>query len=508
MTKHDPIPDRTEIIAQRGVADPLEIREGLDKLVAESGLLHYRLQDGAGHIHYLVQAKFLLSLIGWLSRYPRQTCHVFFAPPRKAKATDKNLRLAQLSDADILSVARIRLHDADLSIHAYDRTGPREHTARMPAQAPMRTINFDDMSASFVGYRIGKPTSLISRKPFQMTRVVDDPPVDLDPIDVVYTWVDSSDPKWQAKFSHFIGRPTKTTHGSELRYLSRDELRYSIRSVLKYAPWVRNIYIVTDDQRPDWFIGSDRIRIVDHREIFPDPSVLPVFNSHAIESCLHRIPGLSERFIYFNDDVFLGQPTSPNDFFSRGGRVMTYLSGHLSFNPEWIANGTLPTDAAFRNTSRIIERRFGVTPVAKAQHTPHPMLKSVLEMIEAEHPEGIAKTRSARLRSDSDMNVTGNLAYYYSLCLNRGAWPEQGAGTYRYVDTGRTAHMKTLHQLVSSPMKFFCLNLTHHQEVSQRRQVLMLRVLFYRLFPRRGAHERSIFRGFLHHATRWRRSAA
>lgn len=495
MTRHDVIADMNTVLSLRGVADLDDLRHDLHRFVERSELRYYRLQDGAGHIHYLVQAPLLLSLVRWISDHPRLRCHAYFPPPRKAKATDKNLRLAQLSDADVLLLARLRLHDAEVSIHLYDRTAPKEHTARLPAQAPMRTINFDEMSESFNGYRIGKPTSLISRHPFELTRVVDDPPVELGPIDVVYTWVDSSDPKWQAKFAHHIGRPTETTHGSELRYLSRNELRYSIRSVLKFAPWVRNIFIVTDDQRPRWFVGNDRVRIVDHREIFPDPSVLPVFNSHAIESCLHRIPGLSERFIYFNDDVFLGRPSSPSDFFSPGGRVMTYLSGHLSFNKEWIANGTLPTDAAFRNTCRIVESRFGVTPVAKAQHTPHPMMKSVLEMIEAEHPEGLSNTRSARLRSDTDMNVTGNLAYYYSLCLNRGAWPVQGASVYRYVDTGRLAHMKTLHRLVTAPVKFFCLNLTHHHEVSLQRQAFALQLLFQLLFPRRGDHERSMLRG-------------
>lgn len=482
-------------LARRGIFDRDELRAEIDRFVDKNAARFYRLEDGAGHIHFLLPAEILLPSISWLAAYPKLKCHVQFMAPRKPKLADKTMVAAMLSDADVLGISRLRLHDADMSLHIYDRTGPAEHTARLASQAAMRNCNFDDMLKPYKGYRLGKPTSVISRHPIDVSKPNEDAPVDLGDIDVVYTWVDSADPKWQQKFAQYIGRPTTTTHGSELRYLSRDELRYSIRSVLKFAPWVRNIYIVTDDQRPDWFVGNDRVKIVDHKDIFPDPSVLPVFNSHAIESCLHRIPGLSERFVYFNDDVFLGKPSTPYDFFTQGGRVKHYFSGHLSFNKEWVAHGTLPTDAAFRTTIRLIEARFGFTPVAKVQHTPHPMRKSVLQLIEAEHGAGIALTRAARLRSDTDMNVTGNLAYYYYLGLNMGAWPDQGPTVYRYIDTGRVLHMKGLYGLVQAPVKFFCLNLTYHEEISFKRQAWLLRLLFLRMFPRRGSHERGRISG-------------
>ena len=261
--------------------------------------------------------------------------------------------------------------------------------------------------------------------------------------------------------------------------------------MLKYAPWVRTIYIVTDDQVPDWFKGNDRVKIVSHREIFPDPTVLPVFNSHAIESCLHRIPNLSERFIYFNDDVFLGRPVTPADFFDANGAPKLFFSGHLSFNPEYVAQGQLPTDAAFRNTIRVIKARFGLTPIAKVLHTPHPMRKSVLELIEREHPHEIAATRAARIRSETDLNVTGNLAYYYCFGLGLRAWASPPQNLYTYIDTGRLVHMKALPKLVLKPVSFFCLNLTSHSEVPLRRQAQMLSAAFLIMFPRRARHERS-----------------
>tara|TARA_R110002050_G_scaffold150757_1_gene277697 strand:- start:234 stop:554 length:321 start_codon:yes stop_codon:yes gene_type:complete len=82
------------------------------------------------------------------------------------------------------------------------------------------------------------------------------------------------------------------------------QLRYSLRSIMKFAGWVRHIYIVTNGQVPSWLdVSHPRITVVAHEEIFTDPSDLPTFSSPAIEVHLHRIPGLSNRWIYFNDDV-------------------------------------------------------------------------------------------------------------------------------------------------------------------------------------------------------------
>jgi hypothetical protein len=105
------------------------------------------------------------------------------------------------------------------------------------------------------------------------------------------------------------------------RYRDSGELRYSLRSLVQYAPWIRRVYLVTDNQIPSWLnLGSEvPITVVSHADIFPNKSHLPVFSSPAIESHLHRIPGLSKKFIYFNDDVFLGAPTAPEDFTSVAG---------------------------------------------------------------------------------------------------------------------------------------------------------------------------------------------
>ncbi|RYH02465.1 hypothetical protein EON65_47880 [archaeon] len=153
------------------------------------------------------------------------------------------------------------------------------------------------------------------------------------PIDVVYTWVNGSDPKWLAKKNYWASKyfpveekniSTEGNASSEVfagnRYRDSDELRYSIRSLIKFAPWVRHIYLVTDNQIPSWLnMETDKLTVVSHEDIFANQSHLPVFSSPAIEANIHRIQGLSEYFIYFNDDVFLGAPVLPEDFMTIGG---------------------------------------------------------------------------------------------------------------------------------------------------------------------------------------------
>ncbi|KDO35678.1 hypothetical protein SPRG_18838 [Saprolegnia parasitica CBS 223.65] len=120
------------------------------------------------------------------------------------------------------------------------------------------------------------------------------------PIDAVYTWVNGSDATWQQSKSHWLqhwrGRnATKDLASAENRFRDNDELRYSIRSLETYAPWIRRIFLVTDGQVPRWLdLSHPRITVVPHADIFPNASHLPSFASPAIESHLDNIPGLAD----------------------------------------------------------------------------------------------------------------------------------------------------------------------------------------------------------------------
>ena len=149
-------------------------------------------------------------------------------------------------------------------------------------------------------------------------------------VDVMVTWVDGSDAAHCRKRAHFIELSGPGLHENAItphRWADGNELRYCLRSIELNAPWVRRIWLVTDNQIPDLaHLARDfraKIQIVDHVEIFDEFSrCLPTFSSLTIESMMWRIPELSEHFIYFNDDVFLTAPVAKTDFFENGGPVL------------------------------------------------------------------------------------------------------------------------------------------------------------------------------------------
>jgi hypothetical protein len=140
------------------------------------------------------------------------------------------------------------------------------------------------------------------------------------PIDVVVAWVDGADPAHRAKRKRYLadlGKDAKPERVANLerRFSDNDEIRFCLRSIRNYAPWVRTIWLVTDNQVPGAIdrrkAERDNIRIVDHREIFRGyEQLLPTFNSYAIESMLWRVDGLADRFLYFNDDMMLVGPVA------------------------------------------------------------------------------------------------------------------------------------------------------------------------------------------------------
>lgn len=305
-----------------------------------------------------------------------------------------------------------------------------------------------------------------------------------EPIDLVYTWVDGSDPAWQARKAEAAGSPVvsalnpNATH--ESRYLSREELRYSLRSVEMFASWVRKIYIVTDQQVPSWLdLSHPKIHVVDHREIFPAEAP-PVFNSHAIESRLHHIPGLSDRYLYLNDDVFFGRPVGPEDFFHSNGVAKFFLSPFLlDVDPRH--DDQAPIMSATKNNRSLIEGRFGRTITNKVKHTPHPQIRAVHELLEAENSETYERLARSQFRHPDDLSVAASLHPYVAYLLGRAV---PGEISYMYQDLARPDAERNLAALLRTRrFKVFCINDTMSAEEDVVRQSRFVPDFFERYFP-------------------------
>ncbi|WP_435243672.1 stealth family protein [Streptomyces cucumeris] len=323
-----------------------------------------------------------------------------------------------------------------------------------------------------------RPGPLVRTRPEFLTRLPDEVRF---PVDVVYTWVDGADPLWQRRRAAAAGEGYHAQAANAARYANRDELRYSLRSLYLYAPWVRHIYIVTDRQVPDWLaLSHPGLTVVDHQDIFDDADALPTFNSHAIETRLHHIDGLAEHFLYFNDDVFLGSPVTPQDFFLANG-VSKFFPSRALIPLAPLDADDVPVSAAGKNNRALLESRFGATVTQKMKHTPHAVRRSVLTEIEREFPEEVRATMANRVRSPSDVSVPSSLHHYYAFLTGRAV---PSSLRYDYFDLAQPAIRSRLARLLRSRhCQAFCLNDTVSSEHDLADQLAVLGPFLDAYFP-------------------------
>ena len=240
------------------------------------------------------------------------------------------------------------------------------------------------------------------------------------PIDAVITWVDGADPIHKAKRMKF-GNDTvfkAEDIAGDTRFANIGEIFYCVASLNRYAPWINKIYIVTDEQDPQLYTFIDKhfpdkhipVEIVDHKTIFRGyEEYLPTFNSISIESMTWRIPGLSERYIEFNDDFILAAPSKPEDFFTEDGKTVCYGKKYNSFLVrlsrmlKYRRNGNkkVTFKETMLNAASLLGKHFYFI---KMYHTPRALLKSVYEKYFNEHPEHLVKNISYRFRDHRQYN--------------------------------------------------------------------------------------------------------
>jgi hypothetical protein len=249
--------------------------------------------------------------------------------------------------------------------------------------------------------------------------------------------VDGSDPSHAAARAQFReeGEPP-SRGGDETRFRNNGEIYYLIASILKYAPFVRRIRIITDNQKPpllDSFVNAGLcdpafIELVSHDTIFRDLDVArPTFNSRVIEAAMWRSPGLSEHFIYANDDMFLNAPVSADDFFRRGrpvlqGEMLRPSDRRLKMRLRRFAGGVIGwRDQRPKHwiAQEVGSQLAGMTDgFFHVLHRPHPLRRSVMQAFHEENPDILRAQMKYRFR---------NVAQYNPVSLSNGL--ELVAGT-------------------------------------------------------------------------------
>ena len=244
------------------------------------------------------------------------------------------------------------------------------------------------------------------------------------PIDAVFTWVQSTPGHIASRRQHASKLPGgMPSDNGKNRYKDNEELRYALRSIYQNARWFRKIFIVVDDQQcPLWLkVDSAQAKIpvvvVPHSFLYGDAfgAHLPTFNSQSIETHLHCIPGLSEHFVYFNDDMFVSEPVSWTHFFTAQKQPKYIFNGFVRTGPKTV--DMCKHSMAWINNSKVLDKRFPHTrglPRKYPAHQAIAMLRSSFEEIWSEPQIGpyLTLTSASKFRDKNNMYLIGFLALY------------------------------------------------------------------------------------------------
>jgi len=245
-------------------------------------------------------------------------------------------------------------------------------------------------------------------------------------IDAVIAWVDGNDENHRKKLAQYV--EDKSLLGSKgflTRFNEVNEIEYCIRSIRKFAPYIRTIFIVTDEQAPAFLKDNPvhpdfaNVFVVDHKVIFKGyEEYLPTFNCFPIETLLYKIPDLAEHFIYFNDDMFLINETKPEDFFTAEGfpvlrgkwanfetrKLQDFLT-RIGLKKKRISKITYKK--AHENSAQIL----GMKKYLKLNHTPFPIRKSVFNAYFSKHENVLLNNIKHRFRVPTFFMVQAHAAH-------------------------------------------------------------------------------------------------
>lgn len=339
-------------------------------------------------------------------------------------------------------------------------------------------------------------------------------------IDFVLPWVDGGDPGWQKERDSWRNEKEMDVPGSdanaECRYRGDHELlRYWFRAVEQFAPWVRRIHFVTCGQKPEWLDEKHpQLNLVQHRDFIPD-KYLPTFNSRVIEWNCHRIEGLSERFVLFNDDNFLLRPVEPAYFFHGADPVLVtdlrypgYIGygnwSRVLFNDycllircfdfrgaiwqhrrKWFSVADLGWKRSRQNLLCYLANK--TIPVHMYGHLAHPLLKSVQQEIWEACPQELDQSCACRFRSDLQVNQ-------YLIC----AWMQAKGCFYPAHEKNLGRHFNVcpdyLDEVVSvireQRVPQVCVNDSELNALPERSSEALLQA-FASILPRKSSFERN-----------------
>lgn len=324
--------------------------------------------------------------------------------------------------------------------------------------------------------------------------------MNIGPIDMVYCWCDGNDPAFQERKNYYL-QQEKGTHDSDSvgnhRFADNEELRYSLRSLTMYAPWIHHVYIVTDRQTPRWLnTDYERVSIIDHSEIMPS-ELIPCFEASIIERYIVNIPGLSEHFLYGNDDMFFGRPIGPEFFFTSEGMPVVFVKYFEKFKK-------IENDSDFAkkyelvstwmksnlNSWKLLYKQYKKHEFYVLAHTIDGYCKTLFQKTMARYNESLSDSLKFRFRDDRDFSraLLGLDAYYSGHGVLKIIEPPSFWKKHVYKPKGYSwicycgsEDEKTRKQIRRFEPYVFCVNADSHRRSEDKRA---MRVFYEQLFPK------------------------
>lgn len=252
-------------------------------------------------------------------------------------------------------------------------------------------------------------------------------------IDIVYCWCDLSDDSFRKRKQELAANyDVNSQANNDCRFTDNDELKYSLRSIDKYASWINNIFVITDNQCPKWLnIDNPKVHLIDIRDFMPKDAI-PCFNSNSIEHCICDIAELSEYFLYACDDMFLTGFVEPDFFYKNGYPICRYERGHLK--KEFLY------DSALCNADDLVFKKYKIRIGRYPHHNIDAYRKSDLRQCKQIFKKEIEKTIYSPFRTSSD--IQRSIYLDYAIAIKHGYFKE-----IRCIDTWFPFYKKLIYKI-------------------------------------------------------------
>ena len=293
-------------------------------------------------------------------------------------------------------------------------------------------------------------------------------------MDIVITYVDGNDPVWKQDYEKYTNVPVM-----QKRFRDWGTLKYLLRGIEVNMPFIRNVYLVVShpSQVPEW-ADTGNLKIVLHKDIIPE-EFLPTFNCNPIEMHLHRIPGLDEEYLYFNDDMYPVDKCVPEDFFRDGKAVIGYYRHMFASNMY---------KKICRNSDLLARRIAGAKPSCffmRPQHICSPMYRSMCEEVYSKAGEEVRKTSASRTRTEENLNQYLFLNYQY---LKDRLIPEKVSN--KHISVAMTSVSGLWTAIMQPHGKMLCINDVHLSEERYQELRTIILEAFERKFPMKSRFEK------------------